>query len=247
MSKIFDALLRAQRERKGLVGLQEIETVAEPAIPTSGISVIDLEMEMIHLFQRINSLLPDTKGKVVQFVSSGSSEGTSSLARSFAETVVERLDSSALLLDCNREKHHQIHFGLNMKSGWEEVITDNKPVKDVIYQVNQSRLFYSIVSVKGDRVGPIFDSPKILDLFKVLKGEFDFIILDSPSISRSNIGLALCNKVDGVVMVVESESTRWQVARSSKEKIEKRGGKFLGVVLNKKKHYIPEFVYKRLL
>jgi hypothetical protein len=36
------------------------------------------------------------------------------------------------------------------------------------------------------------------------------------------------------------------VAQSIKDRISKRGGKVLGVVLNKRRHYIPHWIYKRL-
>jgi Mrp family chromosome partitioning ATPase len=49
-----------------------------------------------------------------------------------------------------------------------------------------------------------------------------------------------------VILVVESGKTRRQVALTAKRKLEGAGGKILGVVLNKRRYYIPEFVYKRL-
>ena len=60
-------------------------------------------------------------------------------------------------------------------------------------------------------------------------------------------GLTLSHKVDGVILVVEAECTRWQIVQQTKENIEIRGGKVLGVILNKRRFYIPKFVYDRLL
>ncbi len=52
--------------------------------------------------------------------------------------------------------------------------------------------------------------------------------------------------VDGVIIVVEAEKTRWQVALSLKEKIINNGGNILGLVFNKRQYYIPQFIYDRL-
>jgi Mrp family chromosome partitioning ATPase len=52
--------------------------------------------------------------------------------------------------------------------------------------------------------------------------------------------------VDGVVLVVEAEKTRWQVVENLKEKIQNVGGNIIGVVFNKRRFYIPEALYKRL-
>ena len=43
-----------------------------------------------------------------------------------------------------------------------------------------------------------------------------------------------------------SEKTRWQVADEVKERIQRHGGSVLGVVLNKRRHIIPGFIYKRI-
>jgi len=48
------------------------------------------------------------------------------------------------------------------------------------------------------------------------------------------------------MMVVEAENTRWEVAQSAKERIESDKVKLLGVVLNRRKMYIPDWAYKML-
>jgi Mrp family chromosome partitioning ATPase len=52
--------------------------------------------------------------------------------------------------------------------------------------------------------------------------------------------------VDGVILVLESGKTRRQVALNVKKQLEDAKGKLLGVVLNKRRHYIPDWIYRRL-
>ena len=52
--------------------------------------------------------------------------------------------------------------------------------------------------------------------------------------------------MDGVVLVVQAENTRWEVAQSAKERIEDENIKILGAVLNKRKMHIPGWAYKIL-
>ena len=49
-----------------------------------------------------------------------------------------------------------------------------------------------------------------------------------------------------MVLVLEAGKTRKQVAVRAKQELEEAGGKLLGVVLNRRKFYIPEWIYKRL-
>ncbi len=76
--------------------------------------------------------------------------------------------------------------------------------------------------------------------------KYDYVILDGPSVPGSSDVRVICNKVDGVVLVLEAGKTRKQVAVRAKQELEEAGGKLLGVVLNKRKFYIPEWIYKRL-
>jgi Mrp family chromosome partitioning ATPase len=79
-----------------------------------------------------------------------------------------------------------------------------------------------------------------------LKKRFEFIIVDSPPVTRFPDGPAIVSQVDGVILIVEAEKTPWRVALAVKEKIIKHGGNILGIVFNKRKYYIPQFIYKYL-
>jgi Mrp family chromosome partitioning ATPase len=56
----------------------------------------------------------------------------------------------------------------------------------------------------------------------------------------------LCDKVDSVILVVKHGSTRREVVVRTREIITRAGGKILGVVLNRRRFPIPEFLYRRL-
>jgi Mrp family chromosome partitioning ATPase len=47
-----------------------------------------------------------------------------------------------------------------------------------------------------------------------------------------------------VILVLEAENTRGSIAAANKEKIEKAGGRVLGVVLNKRRNHIPKTLQK---
>ena len=56
----------------------------------------------------------------------------------------------------------------------------------------------------------------------------------------------MSKKVDGVILVVESGRTRRPTAIKAKKELEQAGAKIIGVILNRRKYYIPEWIYKRL-
>jgi len=79
-----------------------------------------------------------------------------------------------------------------------------------------------------------------------LKKEFDLVLIDSSPLTLSPDGLAIASKVDGVILVVEAEKTRWQTVKKVRDNIAIVGGNILGVALNKRRYYIPQFIYKYL-
>ena len=80
----------------------------------------------------------------------------------------------------------------------------------------------------------------------MMREKFDYIILDSPPITRYAESRVIATKVDGVILVLESGKTRSQVAIKAKQELEETGANVIGAILNRRKHYIPEWIYKRL-
>ncbi len=225
---------------------EETSVVFVPEFPSSKSGKLEMEEEMIVLYQSINSLLCGTQNKVIQFMGSREEEGTSTIVREFAMTVVLKYSKSVLLLDADLRKPGQHPF-FNIKSehSLEETIREGDPVDKALYQVADSSLFLGQLFKGSDSSCQFLDSSGIDDLLEKLK-RFDFIIIDSPPATSFSMGLATSALVNGVVLVLEAEKTRWQVAKSITDRIMNNGGKILGVVFNKHRHYIPEFIYKRL-
>jgi Mrp family chromosome partitioning ATPase len=54
----------------------------------------------------------------------------------------------------------------------------------------------------------------------------------------------LSRKADGVILVVDAGRTKRRAGLWAKQQIDDAGGKILGVVLNKRKFYIPNWLYR---
>ena len=74
---------------------------------------MEMEEEMLHLYHTIESLLPDQKKRVMQFIGSGEGEGTSTITREFARIAMMTLGQTVLLLDADRHNPTQ-HFFCNV-------------------------------------------------------------------------------------------------------------------------------------
>jgi non-specific protein-tyrosine kinase len=104
----------------------------------------------------------------------------------------------------------------------------------------------SQISMQKNSIYTILNSRNTGKHLKYLEKMFDLILIDMPPVKLSISSVALSCKLDGVILVVDAGSTRWQSAYKLKENIELQGGKILGVLLNKRHHYIPNFIYNLL-
>jgi capsular exopolysaccharide synthesis family protein len=256
MSKIYEALEQAQREKKILEQVQAPQVDEAPeAVPVSERAQeadvysfeMEMEEEMLHVYHSIESLLPNRKKKVLQFIAAGEGEGTSTITREFARIAMVALGQRVLLLDADRHNPTQ-HFFCNVSPDYclDDIVQAQENPEKALYQVNGSNLFVSLISRNSNASPNVFDSSNFDLLWGALKERFDLILVDSPPATISSDSFSIFKKADGVVIVVEADKTRWPVVQSVKERIVQHGGRVLGVVLNKRRYYIPEFIYKRL-
>ncbi len=246
MTKIYEALQRAAKLRPILGKAKAKKIVPQPDyLRTRSFAV---EEQMLGLYRSIIALLPNRRGwgRAVQFIASRREEGTSILSREFAKVCVRKLGASVLLLDADPEGPQLAYFDVMPDQGWQQAVLEEQPVKPAIKQVADSTLYVSQIAAPGESITQIVHAPAIEGIIEDLKRDYDLIVIDTPPAITSADGLALSHKVDGVILVVEAESTRWQIVRHTKEKIELRGGNVLGVLFNKRRHYIPKFIYDRL-
>lgn len=244
MSKIYDALEHASKVRI------TTEKAPEPVLPNVSLPVspskeaeVDMEQEMITLYQTITAALPDIDHRSVLFVGSKSNEGTSTMARQLAKAVSLRMEKTVLLIDLDRSRP-DLHVYANLKPVTD--VESGDPIETALCQVEESSLYVMPLFQRTMVTPRTIDTAKGSVFWEPLKDRFDLIIVDSPPATMFPDGLAIASQVDGVILVVEAEKTRWQVALNVREKIEKHGGNILGIVFNKRRFYIPEFIYKYL-
>src|SRR5262249_33875828 len=79
-----------------------------------------------------------------------------------------------------------------------------------------------------------------------LRAQFDYILVSAPPAHLSADTITLGQLSDGVVLVLEANSTRREVAQKSKLTLETANVKLLGAVLNNRTFPIPKAIYSKL-
>ncbi len=252
MSKIYDALQVAYGERVGTVhNPTEVSTIPPSSLlqiesPFSA-SILHKESELLGLAQNIAARLPGHEKKVIQFIGSRKGEGTSTLVREFAMVSAHHSSKPVLLIEADLMQPSQYQaFGLTTAPPLDHVLKEGTTLDGVISQVEKSNLFLATLSNKVQSVLTARTFFQSTDMWKNVREHFALILIDSSPVGFTADSLALCESVDGIVLVVEAEKTRAAVAQSVKNQILMREGNLLGMVFNKRKFHIPESIYKLL-
>lgn len=214
---------------------------------SNGAKRVDMQEEMLGLLQSIESLLPATAHKMLVIIGSKEGEGTSTIAREFARVTSSLAGKSVLLLDADRTNPSlHLFFKIPSGHGWLEAIKNGSAFDRALYRVGDSSLFISPCTSTVSDASEILSSDSAEAFWDEVRHRFDFVIVDSAPLTKAPDSLAILPKANGALLVVGADSTERSLAENAKERIERIGGNIIGVIFNKERQYIPQFIGKCL-
>ncbi|HBI92108.1 MAG TPA: hypothetical protein DDY58_06555 [Terrisporobacter glycolicus] len=174
----------------------------------------------------------NTDLKTIVFTSAEMNEGKTTTACSIAKCFSDLENHRILLIDCDfRKKSVANTLEIDNKKGIADVIINDMDMKECIKKVNEFDVLTCGISPSNSSV--LLESKKFRDAIENLKGDYDYIFIDSPPLGRLNDAAILARYSDGTIIVNASESIDQQMAKVTKDKLEKVNANVIGVVLNK--------------
>jgi len=255
VSKIFDALRKAEK-RSGRKG-RNIRKRKKPLKKASNVNKSnflkgmdeDFRRSLLTLRNSVDSEMKDKGTKVIMFTSALEGEGKSTIAVFLARMIAVNQMEKTLIIDC-AVRNPQIHnfFGVSGEKGIIDYLSDEAEFSDILQTVDAMVLDIIPTGRTADRsvIQPLFRSDRMGALISEVAENYDYIFVDTSSILSAPETPILSSLMDGVVMVVQAGRTKREVIRRAVMNVNKQGGEFVGSVLNRKKYYIPEFIYKRV-
>jgi protein-tyrosine kinase len=249
MAKTYEALMKAEKENQVRQEENKVfDLKHKPKIskPVSFQIPFRVEEEYHRMKHKIAVALPETKKKVLLFSCSSHGEGTTNIVLGFA-TSLAKGSEKVLLVDAN-VRNPSLHdfLAIEKKKGFVELILGECSLHDVVKKTKTNNLKVITAGILHSNPFSLFESAYLDTLIDQMKIEADWVLFDSAPINSYIDSVVLASKMDGVIMVVQAEKTRWEVAQTAKKRIEDGQGNILGVILNRRKMYIPEWAYKLL-
>ena len=248
MGRTYEALERAQKEY--LANLPKTFHEPQKTNIVKGFKQIPMQVPPDRLHELKTKLVlgfPEGPIKTIMLTSTAQGSGSSTLAANFATTLARDCRLKVLLIDANLRspKLHEI-FNIEPHHGLPNLLTKRAEKVSLFEKVGPVNILLIPFGKKESSPLAIFESARFDKIIKRMREKFDYVILDAPPVNGYAETKVMSKKVDGVILVIESGKTRKQVATRAKQDLEDAGAQVIGVILNHRKHYIPEWIYKRL-
>lgn len=220
--------------------------VLEPAQDEEEIELPQAREEMERLKIMLSLAASRSELRTVMFVSALAGEGVSSVSLGLASELAAGAMQGVLLVESS-SGHASLGEWLQIspRYGLSDMLAKAIQRNEAVLSTGVPRLFY----LSRGRVDADFSQPRWTGLFEELiadlRDAFDYVVLDGGSLETSPDSLLLARRVDGVVLVVESETSA-SLVREATMNLRKAGANLLGVVLNRRRRYLPKFLAKRM-
>jgi capsular exopolysaccharide synthesis family protein len=203
--------------------------------------------ETLRLAQSIFLAAGPTPPRVVMFAAIDSGSGCSEVCAQTAEVLASNVAGLVCLVDANlRAPSLPEFFGVSNHHGLADSLRATGSIRDFAKKLRAPNLFLlSCGSLAADST-TLINSELMKARVAELRKEFDYVLIDSPPLNIYSDGIVLGQLSDGVVVVLEANSTRREAALRVAEGLRAKRVRVLGAVLNKRTFPIPDSLYHRL-
>jgi capsular exopolysaccharide synthesis family protein len=235
--------LEASRETRAILGGRRSQTFPGGAMPVQLLGYF--ESIYSNLLASLNN--PEDPQAAMAVTSYHRGEGTSTVAANLSAALAQLTGKRVLLVDTNlmNPSVHQI-FGIHQSPGLielfqygntEEIAIQHSPVKNLDLLPSGKGAF---------NLSAIYESPLLEQMMAAWRKEYSFVIFDWPALNETTAGIRMAGMMDAALLVIEAERTRWEVLLRPRKMLVHGRIKACGVVLNKRRFYIPGWLYRTI-
>jgi Mrp family chromosome partitioning ATPase len=204
-----------------------------------------LEQESWKLAQQV-FLLPSRPLHMVVFAGIDHGTGCTEVCTQVAQSLAAHTSSRVCLVDGNfRTPCLARIFGLQGKQGLSDSLVADAPLRECAHQVGPTNLWLVPAGSSMTDASLLGNLENLKATMAEIQRCFDYVLIDAPPLARYSEGIMLGRFSEAVVLVLEANSTRRDVARKVTDNLRESQVEVAAAVLNKRKFPIPESLYRR--
>jgi Mrp family chromosome partitioning ATPase len=252
MSRNFELLQKLGKEQEllGSLPMESSSAAASAVAPAFAAPVTapqpGLE-EITGIVQQVFLMPAADAPRVVVFAGTEPGTGVTWVAARVAEALAGRVAASVCIVDANlRAPGMHQQMGAENQVGLADALVNPEPIRNFARQLTPSNLWMITAGSNAENQQGLLASDRMRLRIQELRSEFDFILVDTPSLAASNVAVGLGSLSDGVVLVLKANASRRESATQAVEDFHSGNAKVLGAVLNQRKFPIPNKIYNKL-
>ena len=175
--------------------------------------------------------------QVLALSSAGPSEGKSTISSNLAVALAE-INQRVLLIDgdLRRPRQHEI-FALPNEFGLSNLLKEkqgirSRPDVSILQPTEVPGLCLLSSGPPVANASNLLHSPRLGELLRVLRYEFDTILIDTPPMLHLADARVFGQHCDGVILVARAGKTTRDAALAARKKLQEDGTSILGTILN---------------
>ncbi|HYA23929.1 MAG TPA: CpsD/CapB family tyrosine-protein kinase [Terriglobales bacterium] len=228
------------------------ETMVAPQAAAAEVAPPLLEMdegqrdELNKLVQRL-FLQPNQDCRSVVFSGTEAGNGCTWTCARAAEILLSQRAASVCLVDANLRSpglHQQ--FGVENHHGLSNSLLVADPVTNFVCAAGRSNLWLLSCGADPASCQGLLGSDRMRARLAELRAQFDYVLVDAPSIGLGNESVLLGQASDGLVLVLKANASRKERVRRAIQELTNGNVRVLGAVLNQRTFPTPAPIYNRL-
>ena len=171
--------------------------------------------------------------KSIVVTSSLPGEGKSTIVSNLAVTMASS-GKRVVIVDCDLRKP-TIHkmFSMSNSKGLTNILVQNREIEESVITTNIPNLYVIPSGPLPPNPSELLGSKNMKEILNELTNSFDMVLIDTPPVLYISDAQILSALSQGTIIVISYGKSEKIALLNAKEKIEKVGGKILGVVINK--------------
>ncbi len=197
----------------------------------------------------LTSTVLDQDQRILLLTAANTGSGISTSALAVASQLALMSGGAVLLIDAsNAPDNLSQQLGLGKLRGFRDLLFDDQipPLpQDCIVRLSDQR-FDVLPCGLHSRGGERLDPELLRTLLERLAADYRFVVIDGEAIYAGADSLVMGPLVDGVILVVNAEDTRREVAQAASQRLVQAGARLIGSVFNRRRYYMPKWLYNNL-
>ena len=170
---------------------------------------------------------------LIQVTSPDMGDGKSTLAANLAISIAQSGKRVVLVdADLRRPRLHRMLGLASNLTGLGTVITGQTTLADAVQQTAVPGLWVLPCGPLPPNPAELLTSPRLKDVLDELRGQYDFVLVDTPPLLAVTDPCVVAPRVDGVVLTMRMSKKGRPKAERAREILSSLGVKVLGVVVN---------------